>query len=191
MEYKNEITKLLFEISNGSDKAYDKLFSMVYDELCEIANHQITGEWAWHTYTNTDLVHELYLKLIKHEQVAWKNRTHFIAIAARSMRQILIDHARKEKRYKRGGKMQPVTLVDEIMEAERQADELLQISEALDKLTEFDRRLAKIVELHYFGEMNFDDIGEFLNLSPRTVYRDWAKARGWLNKELRKQKLVG
>lgn len=187
MEYKNEITKLSIGFSNGSCKAYNKLFPMVYDELCEIANHQILGEWAGHTYSNTDLVHELYLKLIKHEQVDWISRTHFIAIAARSMRQILIDHARREKRYKRGGKMKTVTLVDEIIESKPQADELFPINEVLDKLTEFDRRLAKIVELHYFGGMNFDDIGVFLDLSPRTVYRDWAKARDWLYKELRKQ----
>ncbi len=188
MEYKNKIEKLLIELSNGSAKAYNKLFLMVYDELCEIAKHQIAGEWAGHIYSKTDLVHELYLKLIKQEQADWKNRNHFIAIASRSMRQILIDQARKKKRNKRGGSKQHVSFVDEIVVTEFQEDEALHISHALDKLTEFDRRLAEIVKLHYFGEMNFDDIGVLLDISSRTVYRDWSKARGWLYKELTKQK---
>lgn len=187
MEQQEEITRWLIEISKGSAKAYDKLFSMVYEHLSHMAYQHIAGESAGHTYSKTDLVHEVYLKLVNQDKVEWKDRTHFYAIAARSMRQILIDYARKKKRLKRGGSASPVTFIDEIMNAEHQADELLQIDEALSRLGRLDERLAKIVELHYYGEMNFDDIGELLELSPRTVYRDWSKARGWLYKELKEQ----
>lgn len=186
MDQKSEITRWLIEISKGSAKAYDKLFPIVYDQLRDLAYRHIVREHAGHTYSKTDLVHEVYLKLINQKDVSWNNRTHFFAIAARSMRQILIDYARKKKRQKRGGKREALTYIDEIMKVEFQTDELIQIDEALDRLAAFDERLAQIVELHYFGEMNFDDIGELLDLSSRTVYRDWAKARGWLYKELKK-----
>lgn len=187
MNPKNEITQLLINSSDGSDKAYDELFSLVYDQLRDIAYRQMVREPAGHTFSKTDLVHEAYLKLINQDMVELNSRTHFFAIAARSMRQILIDHARKKMRKKRGGKMQNVTFIDEIMEVEHQAEELIEIDKAIDRLDEFDQRLAKIVELHYFGEMSFDAIAEVLNLTSRTVYRDWVKARGWLYKELSRQ----
>ena len=139
-----------------------------------------------HTWSKTDLVHEVYIKLIDQDKADYNSRTHFYAIAARSMRQILVDHARKKSRKKRGGDQQKVTFIDEIMRVEHQAEELLQIDEALKRLAELDPRLAEIVEMHYFGEMNFDDIAKFMDLSERTVYRDWAKAKGWLYKELKK-----
>lgn len=187
MEKEQKITQWLNEISNGSDKAYDKLFPVVYDHLRGIAGRQMAGQPAGHTYNKTDLVHEGYLKLINQDKVDLNSRTHFFTIAARAMRQILIDHARKKTREKRGGKVQAGTFIDEIMNVEHEAEELIQIDKALDRLANFDVRLAKIVELHYFGEMNFDDIGDVLDLSPRTVYRDWGTARGWLYKELKKE----
>lgn len=187
MPKREEITRWLIELKNGSQEAYNKLFPLVYDRLRDIAHRQMAGEPDDHTWSKTDLVHEVYLKLIDQNSVNWKDRTHFYGIAARSMRQILVDHARKKTRKKRGGKRQPVTFIDEIMKVEHQAEELIEIDRALDRLAEFDQRLTKIVEFHYFGEMNFDDIAEVMNLSERTVYRDWAKARGWLYKELKKQ----
>lgn len=187
MQKDYEITGWLIELRNGSAEAYDRLFALVYERLRDIAYQQIVREPAGHTYSKTDLVHEMYLKLVDLDRVNWKDRSHFFAIAARSMRQILIDHARKKIREKRGGDQQKVTFLDEIMKTEHQAEELIRIDEALDRLAEFDKRLAKIVEFHYFGEMNFDDIAEVMDLSSRTVYRDWAKARGWLHKELKKQ----
>lgn len=187
MPKKEEITRLLVELKEGSEKAYDKLLPLVYNHLRDIAYHQMAKEPADHTYSKTDLVHEAYLKLINQDAIDWKDRAHFYGIAARSMRQILIDHARKKTRQKRGGKKKPVTFIDEIMKVEHQAEELIDIDKALNRLAEFDQRLAKIVELHYFGEMNFDNIAEVMNLSARTVYRDWGKARGWLYNELKKE----
>lgn len=187
MQKRYEITGCLLELKNGSAEAYEKLFPLVYEQLHSIAHQQIAREMPGHTFSKTDLVHEAYLKMIDQNCVNWKDRTHFFAIASRSMRQILIDHARKKIRVKRGGEFQKVTFLDTNMKAEQQAEELIRIDEALSRLARFDERLAKIVECHYFGEMNFDDIAEVMGLSSRTIYRDWAKARGWLHKELKKQ----
>ena len=187
-----EATERLVEISNGSQEAYDKLFPVVYDRLRHIAYSQIgriSASPMEHTWSKTDLVHEVYLKMVRHDQIDWKGRTHFFAVAACSMRQILIDHARKMSRQKRGGDKKEITFIDEIMKAEYQAEELIQIDQALDKLANYDERMAEIVEMRFFGDMNFEDIAEVINLSPRTVYRDWAVARGWLYKELKKQLL--
>lgn len=186
----DEVTERLIEFRNGSQKAYNELFPVVYNRLRRMAYRQIgqiAGDPTEHTLSKTDLVHEVYLKLVRHDRIDWKGRTHFFAIAARSMRQILIDYARKKNRQKRGGKKKKVTFLDEIMKVEYQAEELIQIDQALNKLTDYDERLAQIVELRFFGEMNFEDIAEVMNLSPRTVYRDWDVARGWLYKEFKKQ----
>lgn len=182
------ITQLLIELRNGSQKAYDKLFSLLYRELHHIAWREISGEPGVHTYSKTDLVHEVYLKLSGQQSLDVKNRQHFFAVCAKAMRQILIDYARKRTRKKRGGKDRPSTYIDELMRADEEADDLIQIDEALTRLSGFDERLADIVEMHYFGEMNFDDIADILGLSERTVYRDWSKARAWLYKELKRKK---
>lgn len=182
-----DMTQLLIELRNGSQKAYDRLFSILYQELHSIAWREISGEPGVHTYSKTDLVHEVYLKLSGQQSLDVKSRHHFFAVCSKAMRQILIDYARKRSRQKRGGKERPSTYIDEIVKADHEADDLIQIDEALSRLSEFDDRLADIVEMHYFGEMNFDDIADVLELSERTVYRDWAKARAWLYKELKRK----
>ena len=182
-----DITQLLIELRDGSQKAYDRLFSLLYRELHNIAWREISGEPGVHTYSKTDLVHEVYLKLLGQESLDLKNRQHFFAVCSKAMRQILIDYARKRSRKKRGGSDRPSTYIDELMSADHEADELIQIDEALTRLSEFDERLADIVEMHYFGEMNFDDIAQVMGLSERTVYRDWAKARALLYKEQKRK----
>lgn len=181
-----EITQLLMEFKNGSKKAYDQLFPLVYEKLRQMAHYQLKREDRNHTYSKTDLVHEAYFKLINQNDVQWQDRAHFYAIAARSMRQILIDHARKKLADKRGGSGEPQTYIDEIMRVEHQAEELIHIDEALNRLADLDDRMAKVVEFRYFGEMTFEDIADVMDLSSRTVKRDWAQARGWLYKELKK-----
>ena len=180
-----EITQLLTAFRKGSKNAYDQLFPVVYDRLRSIANLQLRQEDQGHTYSKTDLVHEAYFKLINQNKVKWQDRAHFYAVAARSMRQILIDHARKKLAEKRGGSEKNLTYIDEIMRVEHQAGELIDLDEALNKLSALDSRMAKVVEFRYFGEMTFDDIAEVMDLSSRTVKRDWAQARGWLYKELK------
>lgn len=179
-----EITNLLIAFSNGSKKAYDQLFPIVYNRLRNMASLQLRQEDQNHTYSKTDLVHEAYFKLISQKNVGWKGRAHFYAIAARSMRQILIDHARKKLAEKRGGSHEHLTYIDEIMKIENQAVELTNLDDALNNLARLDNRMAEIVELRYFGEMGFEDIAEVMNVSARTVKRDWAQARGWLYKEI-------
>lgn len=181
-----EITQLLGEVMSGSEKAYSRLFSIVYNRLRDLAHRQVVYEPKL-SLTKTALVHELYLKMFQQKSVEIEDRYHFFAIAARCMRQILIDHARTKKREKRGGNQNDVTYIDEIVNVNQEADELLQIDEALKKLANIDRRMADIVELHYFGEMNFNQISKYLGLSERTVYREWAKARAWLYRELKKR----
>lgn len=182
---KPKITQLLIKFRNGSRESYNQLFPLVYDRLKQIACRQLSGEKAGHTYSKTDLVHEAYFRLINQNEVNWQDRAHFYAIAAKSMRRILIDYARKKCAEKRGGKKHDRTFIDEIMNIEKQAEELINIDEALDKLADLDDRMAKVVEFRYFGEMTFDDIAGVLNLSARTIKRDWAQARGWLYKELK------
>jgi RNA polymerase sigma factor (TIGR02999 family) len=181
----SEITSILQEAKEGSKKAYDSLLPVIYDQLKGIARLRMQREQPGHTYCRTDLVHEAYFQLINVENVDWQDRTHFYAIASRCMRRILIDHARKKKAEKRGGENKPVTYIDEFMEIREQADGLINLDEAMDKLAELNDRLAQVVECRYFGEMSVEDTATALNISVSTVKRDWAKARGWLYKELK------
>lgn len=181
----SDITQILQEAKEGSKNAYDRLFPLVYDQLRDIAYQRMKGERRSHTLSRTELVHETYLRLVGQAEVDWKDRAHFFAIASKCMRQILIDHARKKKAEKRGGGEEPVTLIDEMVKAEQQADELLNLDEALGRLAKLNERLVEVVEYRYFGEMSIEDTAEVMDVSISTVKRDWAKARGWLYKELR------
>ncbi|MDX1640461.1 MAG: sigma-70 family RNA polymerase sigma factor [Balneolaceae bacterium] len=184
MSTSSDVTLILQEARSGSEKAYKKLFPLVYDRLKDIAYQRIKRE-SEHTFSKTDLVHEAYFQLVNINNVDWKDRTHFYAIASRCMRQILIDYARKKKAEKRGGDQQPSTYIDEIMVIEQQAEDLINLDEALKQLEELNPRLAEVVECRYFGEMTIEDTAAALDVSESTVNRDWAKAKGWLYKELK------
>lgn len=184
MSTSSEVTLILQEAREGSEKAYQKLFPIVYEQLKDIAGMRINRERN-HTYSKTDLVHEAYFQLIDINNVEWKDRAHFYAIASRCMRRILIDYARKKRADKRGGKEEAVTFVDELMEVDQQVDDLINLDDALKKLEELNPRLSEIVECRYFGEMTIEDTAAALDISVSTVKRDWAKARGWLYKELK------
>lgn len=186
MSNASEVTLILQEARDGSEKAYDKLFPLVYDRLKDIANMRIKREQN-PTFSKTDLVHEAYFQLVDIDDVDWQDRTHFYAIASRCMRRVLIDHARKKKAQKRGGDREPITYLDEIMNVEHQAEELINLDAALEKLSELNPRLTEIVECRYFGEMTIEDTAAALDISVSTVKRDWAKARGWLYKELKER----
>jgi RNA polymerase sigma factor (TIGR02999 family) len=190
MSSKGEITGWLIELQGGSEEAFNNLFPLVYNRLKMMAYRQMKAQPAGHTLSKTDLVHEAYLKLASQDEMEWHDRSHFFAVAARVMRHILIDHARKKSADKRGGNKNEVTYIDEIISAEHQSEEeLIQIDEALSELEQFDERLARIVEYRYFGDMKIKDIAKVLNLSARTIKRDWATARGWLYQRLKKQYL--
>ena len=181
------VTQILSEVSNGSDESYKRLFSVVYDQLRDIANRQLVYERKNHTYSKTDLVHEVFLKMIGDQDVDWKNRAHFYGVAALCMKQLLVDYARKRLAQKRGGDLTRKTYVDELIPAEREAEEILSVDEALVKLREMDSRMANVVDYRFFGGLTIKQTAEVMGVSKNTVTRDWAKARGLLYKELKDQ----
>ncbi len=177
---KYEFTQLLRASGAGDDDAKKRLWALMYDELRRIAHGQLLAERADHTLSTTDLVHEAYLRLVDQDRIQVKDRTHFQMLAARAMREILIDYARKRKAQKRGGG-RPTLLFDEaIHQANEQAEDLLVLDEALSTLELLNERLSKVVECRYFGGFTREETAEVLEVSVRTVERDWVKARGWL-----------
>ena len=185
MESSTDTSELLAKLSNGSQEAYDKLFTRVYDELKRLAHYKLEDEWDDIKLSETSLVHEVYLKMVGQQSLDPNNKSHFLAIAARCMRQILVDHARKKKADKRGGKKEDVPYIDELLKVQHEADEIIDLDEKLNELAALDQRLADVVTLRFFGRMTVHATAEALDVSERTVKRDWAKARGWLYKELK------
>jgi RNA polymerase sigma factor (TIGR02999 family) len=164
--------------------ATDRLFALVYDELRHIAAKLMARERPDHTLQPTALVNEAYLKLIDQTRVSWRDRAHFLRIAARAMRQILVDHARARRREKRGGGMTRVTLDDAMGDVKDPALDVIELDDALSRLSNADDRAARVVELRVFGGMNTDEIAHVLEVSRRTIYSDWDVARAWLTREL-------
>ncbi len=177
-----EVTQLLADWGRGDKSAFDKLFPLVQDELRRIARRQMSHERPGHTLQATALVNEAYLKLAGHEGFEWQNRAHFYAVCAQVMRHILIDHARAHARDKRGGGTIHVSLEEVAVISEEQADEYLALDEALRFLESVDPQKGKIVELRYFGGLSVDETAEVLDISPRTVRREWQRSRAWLYK---------
>lgn len=186
MNNDKDVTALLQEIKEGKTESYEQLFQKVYNQLKRIAGRQLNRESNDITVTETELVHELYLKMVDQSRLKAVNRSHFLAIAARCMRQILVDKARQKKAAKRGGDNEKITLADEFLKVREESEDTIVLDEKLKELEQLDKRLAEVVTLRFFGRMTFDDTAKALNISKRTAKRDWAKARGWLYKELRK-----
>lgn len=181
------ITRMLKDWSDGNDQILDRLLPFVYDELHRQASRFMRRERPDHTFQTTDLIQEVYFKLIDQNQVDWQNRAHFYAIAAQAMRRILVDYARTKNRQKRGGRQKPQSL-DQVIKipAQEKGIDLVALDEALDRLAEFDQRQAKVVELKYFSGMTETETAEVLGISPATVARDWNIAKAWLYQELNK-----
>jgi RNA polymerase sigma-70 factor (ECF subfamily) len=179
--------KLLSRASQGDSKAVSQLMPLVYDELRRLAASYLRHERPGQTLQATALVHEAYVRLINERSHNWQNRTHFLAIAALSMRQILVQRARARKATKRGGDPIRVELEDHLLPASSDHAgevDLVALDAALDRLAALDRRQAKVVELRYFGGLNVEEAAAALNISPATVKRDWTLARAWLKREL-------
>lgn len=175
-----EVTQLLADWGKGDRSALDKLFPLVHSELRRIAQRQMSQERPGHTLQATALVNEAYLKLAGQQGFDWQNRAHFFAVCAQVMRHILIDHARAHARDKRGGGAVKVSLNDALVVAEDQASHFIALDEALRGLESLDPQKGKIVELRYFGGLSVDEAAEVMNLSPRTVRREWQRAKAWL-----------
>ena len=179
-----DITGLLLAWRSGDDRASDQLFPLVYDELRRIARRQLGREHPGHTLDSVALVHEAYLKLVDQTRIAWTDRTHFVAVAARTMRRILVDYARQHRARKRGGAPEQTALADTMLVADERADMILSLDEALNQLTQLDERLSRVVECRFCGGLTEEETAQALGITARTVRRDWTKAKGWLHHAL-------
>lgn len=179
-----EFTQLLSEWCNGNESALDRLVPMVYDELRHLASHYMRRERRGHLLQTTALVNEAYLRMLGREKVSCQTRSQFFAIAAQVMRRVLVDYARTQKRAKRGGAMEVLSLDDVIALSEDRAQELIAIDTALDSLAALDPRKGRVFELRYFGGMSVDEVSQTLSVSPETVARDWRMAKVWLRREI-------
>lgn len=180
----NEVTQILDAVSRGDREAAQKLLPLVYDELRRLAASYMDRESPGQTLQPTALVHEAFLRLVGSDEAHWLNRTHFLATAARAMRHILIDNARRKKRDKRGGDLQRVELGDRADPQQQEADRLLALDEALTRLAQADAQAAELVQLHTFGGLSVEEAGAQLGLSRSAAYRLWSFARAWLRVEL-------
>jgi RNA polymerase sigma-70 factor, ECF subfamily len=179
-----EVTRVLGAVRDGDENAVDALLPLVYSELRSIADAYLRRERPGHTLEPTALVHEAYARLVGSENLDWKDRAHFIAIAARSMRQILVNHALAKNAEKRGGGQHRLSLDEALAVFEDRSIDLLALDEALKKLSDLDPEQARVVELRFFGGLTVPEAAEALGVSVRTVERDWTMARAWLRREL-------
>ena len=181
----SELTGLLEDWKHGDATALSKLTPLIYDELRRIAHRYAKRERNGHTLQTTALVNEAYLRLSGGEKHDWQNRAHFFAVTAQVMRHILIDHARRRRYVKHGGKLQQIPLEEASLMASERAAELIALDEALEELTKFDARKARVVELRYFGGLSLEETAETVGVSLMTVRRDWQTAKAWLFKRLK------
>jgi RNA polymerase sigma factor (TIGR02999 family) len=175
-----QITRLLASVRQGNREAIDVVFNLVYAELHSAARRQLARARPGQTLETTVLVHEAYLKLVDSAQANWTDRGHFFAVAAKAMRQIIIDYARWTSRKKRGGNIQKISLDGIDVASEERASELLVLDDALTKLESFSEGLARIVELRFFAGLSIEETGEALSLPPHQIKREWRKARAFL-----------
>lgn len=179
----SDFDTMLTASRQGDALAYSQAFEAAYNELQRLARRQLRRLRPGQTLTTTSLVHEAFVKLVQ-SPVDTMDRAHFLALAARAMRQILVDYARQRHSLKRGGDRRPTTLDDDSISVETIAEEMLGIDRALSRLESLDERLARVVELRFFGGMTEDEVAEALGVTARTVRRDWQKARAFLYREL-------
>jgi RNA polymerase sigma factor (TIGR02999 family) len=178
------VTELLLAWRNGNPRALDELMPLVYEDLRRLAKRYMRGQRAGHSLQTTALVNEAYLRLIDSSRVNWRDRTHFYAISAQLIRRVLIDFARAKNSLKRGGELIKVTLDERVSTPFEKEADLIALDDALQNLAKMNSRQSQIVELRYFGGLSEEEIAETLDISVRTVRRDWSVARAWLYREL-------
>lgn len=180
----HEITSLLVACRRSDKSAFDELMSIVYNDLRRIAHRQLRRARPGETLSTTCVVHEAYVKLVDGSQVAWEDRAHFLSIAARAMRQIIVDYARMRSTQKRGGNRKHVRLDQTQLAITDQAERLVELDQALVRLSAIDERLTRVVECRFFAGLTERETAKALELSLRTVQRSWTRARAWLKKDL-------
>jgi RNA polymerase sigma-70 factor (ECF subfamily) len=179
-------TGLLRAWSQGDGSALERLVPLVYEELHRLARRYMRQERPDHTLQATSLVNEAYLRLIDVKRVEWRDRAHFLAVAAQMMRRILVESARNRRRQKRGGGAVHVHLDDVQELPDLKGRDLVALSDALGSLATFDARMGQVVELRFFGGLTVEETAEVLNVSPETVMRDWKTAKAWLLREIKR-----
>jgi RNA polymerase sigma factor (TIGR02999 family) len=186
-----EVTQLLIDWGNGDQAALDKLLPLVEEELRRLASRYMRRESPGHTLQTSALVNEAYLRLIEQKSVHWQNRAQFFGIAAQLMRRILVDHARRRQYAKRGGGAQKAPLEEAAMVTQERAAELVALHEALTQLAAMDERKGRIVEMKFFGGLTTEEVAEVLKVTPRTIEREWRKAKAWLRHAISKGEADG
>jgi RNA polymerase sigma factor (TIGR02999 family) len=178
------VTRLLADLRHGRREVLDELMVAVYDELRVIARYRMSHENAGHTLQATALVHEAFSRLVD-QDVTFKDRAHFLAIAATCMKRVLLDHARRRDAAKRPPKAAAIDIADALVLSDEQLEQVIAVSEALDRLRQLDERQADVAELRYFAGATIDEIAEHLSIAPATVKREWDTAKMFLNHALR------
>jgi RNA polymerase sigma factor (TIGR02999 family) len=181
-----EVTALLVAWHKGDQAALDRLVPIVHDELHRLAERVMKGERPGHSLQATALVNEAYLRLVDVRRIDWQDRAHFLAMSARVMRRILVDHARARNYQKRGGNAVRVTFAEGLDVADQSAADLVALDDALQALTARDERKARVVELRIFGGLSVEESAVVLKVAPGTITRDWNFAKSWLRRELRR-----
>jgi RNA polymerase sigma factor (TIGR02999 family) len=184
MVQQGEVTQLLSECSRGESDAFDRLIPLVYEDLRRIAHKRLRAERAGHTLGTTAVVHEAYLQLVDQATATWRDRAHFFAVAARVIRHVLVDYARRRGAQKRGGGALRLPLREELTGSDPQTVELLALEQALNRLARYDPRLERVVECRFFGGMTMEDTATALGVSQRTAERDWTRAKAYLYQAL-------
>jgi RNA polymerase sigma factor (TIGR02999 family) len=184
MTTRKRVTELLFSLRDGKREVLDELIPHVYKELRAIARRRLRHERQNHTLNSTALVHEAYLKLVELDRVDWQSRAHFLAVAARVMRNIIVDYALRRKRIKRGGGAPLAPLEEAANMPTIEADRVLDLDRALDRLAALNPRHARVVECRFFGGMTIEETAAALQVSGATIERDWMLLRSWLQREL-------
>ena len=180
-----QVTQWLQRLRDGDEAALEQLMPLLYDELRLLARRQLRNERSGHTLSTTALVNEAYLRLVNQRQLHAEDRAQFFAIAATTMRRILVDYARTRKRLKRGGGQRPIPLEDaEQFLTDREADEVLALNAALDRLAALEPRAAQVVQCRFYSGLTLEETAQVLAVSAKTVQRDWIAARAWLRKEM-------
>lgn len=179
-----QVTQLLVAWSDGDQAARDELMPLVYEELRRLAHKYMRRERPVHTLQTSALLNEAYLRLVDQKNIQWQGRAHFFGIAARVMRQVLVDYARTRRYAKRGGDARRVSLDEAMIVSTERANEVVALDEALKTLAEIDSRQSQIVELRFFGGLSIEETAEILAVSPGTVMRDWTLAKAWLRRAL-------
>jgi RNA polymerase sigma-70 factor, ECF subfamily len=185
---KGEVSELLVRFRKGDRDAEAQLIPLVYSELRRLATRYLNRERGDHTLQPTALVHEAFLRLASEKQPDWQDRAHFFGVAARLMRQVLVDHARRRHSLKRGGDCERSMMTEELLVyTPDKSAELLALDEALRRLADQDERQSRVVEMKFFAGLNIEQIAAVLEVSPRTVKREWTMARAWLHQEMRRE----